>query len=706
MQEDFSATLGRMINAARQSSTDDESRSTLLDRYNAEPYGDEVEGASQVVAKDIQDVVEALLPDIMDVFTSAEAIVEFSPVGPEDEDAAKQETEVCNNIFWQQNNGYLILYTWIKEALIQQNAYVKSSWQEKTRREFEEYEGLTPDELAGILNNIEGEYEVVDFSGIGENGQPEVIGMDPQTGQPQFAPINISLRITTTEKRYVIECIPNEDIYYTPRWHSLSFDGVPIVGHCKSIERGELIEMGFDEDVFDKAAEEDTDEGSAELARHDTNWHFDGDDDDAGDKSTQKVTVYESYVRMDRDGDGVAELLQVWSINDGKTILTIDGEEAVKEVSGHPFSALTPFIMPHRHVGLSVAELVEDIQRVNTVLMRQTLDNVYRNNNARPSYDENDAGPHLDSDLANPAAGAPVRTGGALIDWQRPPPVIDVTLPIMQQLQDLKEQRTGATRTGEGLNGESLNQHSEQTVGRIMDASMKKRLLIARTFAETGLADLFRRMHRDLRSGPMREMVMRIRNQWVAVNPRTWKHRSDMTVSVGIGSGDRDQKRQGLMLMAQTQEKLMMAGAPIVTMQEVYNVAEKVMETFGFENIQPFLKDPSQIQQQPEQEKPDPQEQMMQAQIQMGQQQLQQQAQKQQQEYDLKREEIQLRHQRELEKLRLDSGKLSLSQQEAIMDDDFKRDKLAVDAQTAHMRKVPGDGHSAPPVNYQQVTNG
>lgn len=711
------ASIGAMIQAAQTSDTD-EARSELFDRYMGEPYGDEVKGRSSYIDSTIRDSVEALLPDLMDVFTSAESMVEFVPVGPEDEEAAKQETEVTNNVFWQQNNGYLILYTWIKEALMQQNSYVKSGWREKTRVEIEEYEGLTPEDLNAVASKIEGEFEVLKLEGFDQQTGPV---KDPQTGQPM--PINVSLRITTMEKRYVIECVPQEEMFLTPRWHSLNLDGIPCVGHRSEMERGELLAMGFSEESVARAKPDHDDE--QDERRHDTKYHDSDYDGSEGDRSTQLVTVYESYVRADMNGDGRAELLQVWSTGDGSTILEWeDGSEAIKEVTGQPFSCLTPFIVPHRHVGISLAEKVDPIQRVNTVLMRHTLDNVYLSNYARPAFDENLAGENTYNDLASPAPGAPIRTGGAAIEWTRPPSVIDTTLPIMSKFDDIKEVRTGATRYNQGLDANSLNK-TATGIEKIMDASMKKRLLVARTFAETGIADLFRRIHRDLRSGPFKQMAMRIRNQWVAVDPRTWRHRTDMTVAVGMGSGDRDKKREGLMLMGQLHREMLGAQMPLVNMQHVYALAEKVMETYGFESIEPFMLDPSQIPpKDPSQEKPDPQERLVQAQLeslqaqtqisqmkaetaqlelQMKQQaqqaELAAEAQKAQQEYELKMAEITQRGQTAM-------ATLELNQNKAVMEDDFKRDKLEVDAATGFHRNTQASVNSAPPLSYEGVLNG
>lgn len=713
------STLGRIIQAARTSDTDETTRSDLFDRYMGEPYGDEVNGRSTFVDTAVCDAVEALLPDLVDLFTSAENMVEFVPVGQEDEEAAKQETEVVSNVFWQQNNGYLILYSWFKEALMQQNSYVKSGWREKTRIEIEEYEDLTPDELNGIVGKIEGEIEVINLEGYDTQLGPM---LDPATGQP--APINVTMRITTREKRYVVECVPQEDIYLTSGWHSLDLDGIPCVGHRSEIERGELLAMGFSEESVAAAkSEHDSDQ---EQRRHDTRHHYGDTNEEEGDRSAEKVTVYESYIRADINNDGRAELLQVWSTGDGATILKWeDGSYAIKEVTGQPFSCITPFIIPHRHVGMSLAERIKDIQRVNTVLTRHTLDSIYLTNHPRPSFNENLAGENTFEDLASPKPGAPIRTGGAEIIWQQPQSVIGTTLPLLERFENLKETRSGATRASQGLNSESLNKHSENTVGMIMDAAMKKRQLIARTFAETGISDLFRRIHRDLRSGPMKQLAMRIRNQWVSVDPRTWRHRTDMTVAVGMGTGDRDKKRQGLMLMGQLQEKLMAAGAPIVDLKNIYTTAEKIMETYGFESIEPFLTDPADIPPpDPSQQKPDPQELMMQAQMQSLQSQAQvnqmkaqtaqaelqmkeraqeaefaAEAQKAQREFELKLAEINQRRDAVDRKLDLDADK-------AVMDDDFKRDKLQVDAATGFHRDMVKNVTSTPPMSYEHVQNG
>lgn len=699
---EINATIGRLIQNAQQVDASD-IRTDLFDRYMGEPYGDEQEGRSKFVSTDVSDAVEAILPDLMDVFTSAEDIVEFKPVGPEDEGAAKQETAVVSHVFWEKNEGFTNLYVWIKEALIQQNSYIKRGWQEKVTVEVEEYEGLTPEELVSVANDI-GEFEILEQSG----------GFDPETSMME--PISIKLRTVKREKRYVIECIPQEEFFITPRWGKIGLDGVPCCGHRRSMEIGELVAMGFDRESIDKANSSD-EQTEQDESRFDTQDAYENEAED-GDESTREVMVYEAYCRVDIDDDGMAELVRVWSVGDGSTILTKDGEEAIEEVSCVPFSALTPYLVPHRHVGRSVAELVDDIQKVKTVLFRHTLDNVYLTNYPRPEFDENSAGPHTFNDLANPAPGAPIRNGGAVINWQMPPSVIGTTMPIIDKMDDLKEVRTGATRYNQGLDAESLNK-TAIGVTKIMNASQKKTLLIARVIAETGLRDLFLGIHRDLRSGPWKDIAMKLSGNWIAVNPRTWADRTDMTVKVGMGTGDRENVRQGLMLMGNLQRELMAGGSRMVDESKVYETAKRMMATYGFKSLDPFMNDPTQLP--PEQPKPDPAQQAAMQQMQISERQiamaerelahrLQLDAQKAQWEHERKIEELRIKAQAEERQaakaasdILTDEERLELDRKRAVMDDDFKRDKLETDALTGAFRAEPHAVVSQPPLGYDEV---
>lgn len=670
MDKEIKASIGRLIEDAQQFEAS-EVRATLFERYMGEPYGDEVDGRSKFISTDVADAVEAILPDIMDVFTSSEGMVEFQPVGPEDEPAAKQETGVVEHFFWQKNNGFEILYVWLKEALIQQNAYVRRGWEEKRRVEIEEYEDLTPDELLQIITDKAGsEYEVLE-----SEGGPQEDGT--------VEPINVKLRCVSTEKRYAIRCIPQEEFFHTPRWNSISLEGIPCCGHRSEMERGELLAMGFSKESVAKAFD-NSDQWDQTEERFDTRDNFE-EDADTGDASTEKVTVYEAYCRVDINDDGFAELVRVWAYGDGSDVFEWEnGEDAIDEVSSLPFSAFTPYIVPHRHIGRSVAELIDDIQHVKSILLRHTLDNIYLTNYARPHFDETQAGPNTYKDLANPAPGSPVRTGGAEIFYNLPPAVIGTTLPLIEKFDDLKETRTGATRYNQGLDADSLNK-TATGIKQIMGASQKKTLLIARTFAETGLRDLFMGIHRDLRTGPWKEVALKLQGEWVKVNPRVWADRTDMTVS--IGNNSRDAKRQGMMMLGQIQRELITSGSRMVNEKNIYNLTSRMMETFGFASIDEFMSDPEKLPPPPPQQ-PGVQEQLAVKQTQIMEFEAQSRAanekMKIEADHQYRMAQLAIQHQeakrKEAEtasKMMTDQETLDLKRKQTVMQDDLARDQMA-----------------------------
>lgn len=130
-------------------------RAEAMKFYLGQPFGDEIEGRSQVVSSDVYDAVEGMLPSLLEVFTSSDRAVEFSPQGEEDTHAAKQATEACNYVFYRQNNGFLILYTWFKDALIQKNGIVKFYYEDKEHRSREKYRGLPDEQFQALVMNPE-----------------------------------------------------------------------------------------------------------------------------------------------------------------------------------------------------------------------------------------------------------------------------------------------------------------------------------------------------------------------------------------------------------------------------------------------------------------------------------------------------------------------------------------------------------------------
>lgn len=687
IMSDMLEEIGRLIKDA---TTQDVAghREDLFDRYMAEPYTDEGmanPGGSQFLDSTIADAVDAIFPDIMDVFTSAEDIVEFSPVGAEDVAAAEQETKAVSYFFWSKNPGFENLSVWIKEALIQQNSYIWSGWVDKKRVTIDEYADQTPEEFLAIMGNIDGEYEFLEYEGFevdddtGDTDEDTANGLRFLSDGDKPAAISAKIRCVKTSKHYLIEPFPQEEFFITPRWNKIGLEGVPCCGRIHpDMEESDLLALGFSEESIKRAMGGDTDDEQKE-ARHNTS------DSEEGEAEAKTATIYEAYMNLTVDGE--KSLHCVWSYGDGSKVMEWDnGEEAIDEVSGVPISALTPYLVPHRHIGRSVAELVDDVQKVKTVLLRHVFDGIYKTNHQRPEYNPDDAGDDIYDDLLDPSAGAPIRNrSGVPVNWISPPPIFAAAMPVIEMMDGLQEKRTGATRYTQGLDAESLNK-TASGIQQILNAGQKKTKLIARTIAETALRDLFLRMHRDLRAGPVKDVMMKMRGEWVTINPTTWRDRTDMEISVGMGRGDRDEVRTGLMAIGQLQRELMAAGSPMVTQREIYNTAAKAAKTFGIDHMDPYLIDPDTLVPPPPPPPPPPDPMMIAAET--DQMKAQADAQRDQQKLELDARKAEMDHQYRMAQLQLQAGKVQadttakaeerdLKAEIALMDDDLARDQMA-----------------------------
>lgn len=131
-------------------------RSDAMDYYLGDMSKDMPveEGRSQAVSTDVADTVEGLMPQLMDIFAGSDEVVRFEPVGPEDEEAAQQETDYMNHVFMQNNPGFMVLYSFIKDALLSKVGVVKVWWEETEEEERETYYDLSEDQFAMVAQQI------------------------------------------------------------------------------------------------------------------------------------------------------------------------------------------------------------------------------------------------------------------------------------------------------------------------------------------------------------------------------------------------------------------------------------------------------------------------------------------------------------------------------------------------------------------------
>ena len=571
-------------------------RKKSLQYYMGEPLGTEIDGRSQVVSTDVADTVETILPNLLRIFTASHQVVKCEPVKAEDVALAEQATNYINYIFNKDNNGFSILYNWFKDALIEKNGIVKVYWDESEKVEQETYENLNEQEYQILLDNDDIEV-VKEESFVDEKAKEqleEIKALAEAQGQeiedvPTPKLYNCIIKRTTSSGKVKIENIPPEE--FLIQRSAKSIEEADFVAHKVLKTRSELIQMGFDREVVENLPTQNTillnDERLTRYADID-----ESPINDAPDESTQDVEIYECYVKCDMDGDGIAELRKVIVAgNNAETVLENMPCDFI------PFCSLTPIPMPHRFYGRSVSELVEDVQLVKSTVMRQLLDNMYLTNNNRVAI--MDGMVNLD-DLLTSRPGGVVRT-------KQPPsqvmmPMQNQTIsqqafPLLEYLDTVRETRTGVTRYSQGLDADSLNK-TATGVNTIMNQSQMRMELIARVFAETGVKDLFRRIFELTVKYQNKERIVELNNKFVPVNPTEWKNRYNISITVGLGVGSKDQ--QILMLNNILQKQLQafqLQGNkeyPMVNLKNIYNSLAKIIEEAGLKNVENYFINPDQ----------------------------------------------------------------------------------------------------------------
>ena len=375
--------------------------------------------------------------------------------------------------------------------------------------------------------------------------------------------------------------------------------------------------------------------------------------------SMRDVLVTEAYIKADYDGDGIAELRRVVALGSGFEIVENDTFDHI------PFACLSPILMPHRLVGRSLAELIMDIQMIKSTVMRQLLDNIYLTNNVRVAAVEGQV--NID-DLLNSRAGGIVRVRqpNALQPLQ-PQLIGQNAFSLLQYLDDLKEQRTGLSKASMGLDADSLQSTTATAVAAQMSAAQGKIEMIARVFAETGVKDLFQLILTLCLHHGKKDQMIRLNNKFVPIDPSNWKHEYDITVNVGLGSGQTNEKMAFLNMIAQKQEQILLQTGvenPLVSMQQYRNTLAELAGMAGFKDASRFFKNPEDTPPQPQQPPPPTEAELkMQFEQQKLQAELELQKQKQEAELALKREELQMKMQIRQEELRYEAQLRGFEQQ-------------------------------------------
>ena len=591
-------------------------RETAMEYYYGLPFGNEVEGRSQFVDSTVADTIEWIKPSLMRVFASGDEMVKFSPHGPEDVQMAEQATDYVNYVFTKDNPGWEILYSWFTDALLSKNGIVKVWWNEYEEEAREEYNGLDENGLQYLLMD----------EGV------EVLEHTENLAEDNVVYHDIVIKRTSYDGRIKIENVPPSEFLISRE--AKNIQDSRFVCHRVKKTLSELREMYPDENL----GPEDLSSGEYDdvfPGERESRFNFDNSSgfmfgESEHEEALRSYWLHESFLKTDFNSDGIAELRKVCTVGD--KVLQND------EIDSIPFVSITPVKIPHKFFGLSVADLVMDLQLMKSTLTRNLMDNMYNQNFGRYAVIEGQA--NLDDLLTQrPGGVVRVKAPGAVTRLDTPT-LEPYSFEMLKYIDGVRESRAGVTKYSQGMNENALTSHTTATaVNAVMTAAQSRVELIARNFAETGVKDLMRTIYELLLKNQDRERMVMLRNQWMPVRPDAWKDKYDCTVSVALGNGSKDQQMAHLSQMLQFAGQSMSGGLRIVTEQNMYNLGAALVKAMGFQNVNDFLTDPSQN----PPKGPSPQEQMAQTELQIK-----------KGELDVKVAETQIKQQ----KVQLDAAKL------------------------------------------------
>jgi len=553
-------------------------RSLALDAYQDKVIDQAPEGRSEVQDRSVFETVQWILPSLIRIFASGANVVEFNPTGPEDEDVAKQESDVLNYLVTCKTDWFLTCMEWFQDALVTKNAYCMAFMDETLSPEVERYEGQSQEQLAMLLQDdveIVGSQERLDE----ENPEPVIDPMtgqpmvDPFTGQPMMQPrviYDVELRRVKAKASLRLQVLPPERCLVGEDTPSFQIDE-----DCNYFEYYDLLtvsdlrKQGFD--VPDDIGSDDMADTLEDLSR-DELMNTRDDDIDTGDPSMRQVKVRTIWIRHDYDEDGIAELQKV--IRVGEDII------AHEPASRIPVACIVPFLNTHRHIGMSVADLVFDIQRIKTAMLRSGLDSLYLATNPRHAVSDK---VNLDDMLTSRPGGlVRLKNGGVPGEGHVLPLQTENTFPHAQQglihMDSVIESRVGVNRMFQGIDQSAMpSTNAHNAIGQLSTMASQRVEQIARIFGN-GMERLFSICHElVIKSGHSMEAI-KLNGQWIDVDPTQWRTGRDMKVVAPYAAGNKDSLLQRLMMISQIHEKALMGGLPIVDAVDAYELALEIAE--------------------------------------------------------------------------------------------------------------------------------
>lgn len=623
--------------------------------YYGRPFGDEEDGRSKVVSRDVLEVTQAQLASLYRVFTGPDRIVEFGNVGLEDAEMAEEMTS-CVEFIMAQEGRRLAIHSWIKDALVRRLGWVKWGADEVDRITETRRTNLTYEDVLALIQ------ELGTKPGVELDLEEDQQDVDAETGETLYT---VCIRRTKHARVPWFAAIPPEEIVFTS--DARDVDNVSIIAHVREVPKDELLAMGIPEKAINKAVK--TRERAMESTLKDarlfsyggtTNRQMETDPGNfEGDQSRLPVQFAEAYGYFDADGDGIAELRMFQCLGAQWTIVNGTPEEPGEIIEEIPLAFLTMDPEPHTIVGLSNYDFLKDVQLIKSHVERGQLNSLSA---AIEPKTEVVMGEVNLKDLTSPEINGIVRV-------RRPGMMREIThefvgpstLPVLQYYNEIRENRTGISKAAAGLDPDSLQSSTRAAVAATVSGAQQHLWLIAQVFAETGFRRLFRGLARLIAETMEPGTMRRIRSGAVVpIDPSTWNLDMDITVNVAVGMGTSEERVLALQGILEKQEAYLQQGVPFVTFAHIRNTINRLTSVLGYRNDEEFfgkwgLQEQQAYEQQMAQQEPPPNLEALLLEVERGKVQLQ----------SLQANQT---HEREMFKLQLEARKVEIQAQKVASD--------------------------------------
>lgn len=526
---------------------------------------------SEAVSTDVRDTVMAILPSLMRIFCSTEHIADFVPNGPGQEEMARQVTEDVLHTFWEDNEGFLLLYTLFKTAMIEKIAVVKWSTDDDKEVTQTEFRNITEEQAAMVIQEAGEGAEVVEHGPMTMITHPE--------GQLEVISRLVVQSIKSKPVRVIDEIAPSD---FRIDRRATRVSNARLVGCATIVPGSDLVKKGYDQELVDNYT------GSYEYYSVERSIKNPAIDTSVAERDLVEYGEY--WILIDQDGDGIDELHYICTMGSNYDIVKDEIVEArqIAIFCGDP--------RPGSAIGDAVADMTKDIQKYKSQLLRGALDNISASIFPDMAVNENLVNVE---DVQADGVGRIIRTKTdprtAIHEYRTTFAGRDI-FEMMGTLDMVRQSRTGISEASKGVDPKALQSTNLMGIDAIVSGSQERIELIARVFAETGFKDLMKGLLREIVRSPNRKRTIEINGSWKEYDQSIYDPNLRVRVNPTLGKGSDMSRIMTLQKIQETQLMIMNTmgiNNPFVKPDQYYNTIEDMMAIVNMKSINRYFTKPT-----------------------------------------------------------------------------------------------------------------